>query len=136
MPKGFSAGINPEALKRAGVDVKGTRTPRGNGKAAEDALYQFLDILGIPYQPQYPWGRELNPPRKFVSDAAILTWRVLIEVDGRVHGVQDKRERDLERQNLGTLAGWAFLRFTPEQARSGEASLTIQRFIRSRLGNG
>lgn len=99
------------------------------GSKAEEALCGFLTLLGIDHRPQYPWGKELDPPRKYVSDAAIPSARLLIEIDGGVHGIEDKRARDLERQNLGTFAGWRFLRFLPAQAESGEATLVIQRFI-------
>lgn len=129
-----SAQISPEYLKRHGIEApKPTRasSPQA-GQKAEAALYGWLDILKIPYVPQYEWGKLLTPPRKFQSDAAILSARLLVEIDGRVHGVQDKRERDLERQNLGIKAGYLFLRYTPEQAISGEASLDIQKFLEGR----
>ncbi|MBB5361352.1 DUF559 domain-containing protein [Deinococcus humi] len=102
------------------------------GEKAEQALCRWLDILGIGYAEQYMWGAALNPPRKFQSDLAIPAAHLLIEVDGGVHGVHDKRARDLERQNLGVLAGWQFLRFLPDQAISGEASLFIQKYLESR----
>ncbi len=129
----FARGVSRDALKAAGIEVKPTRPTAPNaGKAAEDALYGWLDILGIPYLPQYKWGAELEPPRRYVSDAAIPEARLLVEIDGRVHGIQDKRERDLERQNLGTFAGYAFLRFTPEQAKDGTASLIVQKYLEGR----
>lgn len=132
----FAAGISRDALKAAGYEVTATRRTAPNaGKRAEDALYRWLDILGIPYVPQYRWGAELEPPRKFHSDAAIPAARLLIEIDGGVHGIGEKRARDLERQNLGVLAGWRFLRFQPEQARDGTASLFIQRFLEVRHGD-
>jgi len=136
MPRrSFAGGVSAEALARAGVEVPrapGRAAAPNAGKAAEQALYGFLDLLRVEYVPQYAWGRELDPPRRFQSDAAVPAARLLIEIDGRVHGVNEKRERDLERQNLGTLAGFSFLRFTPEQAKSGEASLMVQKFLEAR----
>lgn len=134
--RSFASGISPEALARAGITppkaTGGQRRAGGTGEAAELALYRWLDLLGVDYVPQYRWGADLNPPRKFYSDAAVPSARLLIEVDGGVHGVQDKRARDLERQNLGTKAGWAFLRYLPEQAKSGEASLDVQKYLAAR----
>lgn len=134
MPRA-SASIPAAYLAKYGIEppkpARRTAAPNA-GKAAEDALYRWLDILGIAYLPQYRWGAELEPPRKYVSDAAIPSARLLIEVDGGIHGVQDKRERDLERQNLGTFAGYAFLRFTPAQAEDGTASLMVQKFLEGR----
>ena len=99
------------------------------GSSAEEALWASLHVLGIPHTPQHPWGRDLTPPRRFHSDAAIPERRLLVEIDGQVHSIRDKRERDLERQNLGTLAGWVFLRFTPAQALDGSAALIVQRWL-------
>lgn len=142
MARSFSSGIHPDALARAGITPpkatgrpqKAQRTAPGGkaGQKAEQALCRWLDILGIEYVEQYGWGAALNPPRKFVSDLAIPAARLLVEVDGGVHGVQDKRARDLERQNLGVMAGWHFLRFLPAQAISGEASLFIQKYLEAR----
>ncbi len=132
MPR-TSGSIPVAYLAKHGIEAP--KRPGGNpdaGKAAEEALYGFLRILGIEFEPQYPWGKFLEPPRKYHSDAAIPSARLLIEIDGGIHGVGEKRERDLARQNLGTFAGWHFLRFTPEQAKDGTASLEVERYLKAR----
>lgn len=136
MPRrSFAGGVSAEALARAGVEVpraSGRAAAPSAGKAAEQALYRFLDLLNIHHAPQYPWGRELDPPRRYQADTRISGTRLLVEVDGAVHGIAEKRERDLVRQNLAVKADWVILRFTPAQAKSGEASLFIADYLKER----
>ena len=132
MSRRFSAGISPDALKRAGIEApKATRRAAPDaGKKAESALYGYLNILGVDYCPQYEWGKHLEPPRKFVSDAAIPAARLLIEVDGRAHIAGYERFiADMERRRLATHAGWRILAYTPDEAENGTASLDIQKFL-------
>lgn len=130
----LSSGISPEALARAGVEVPKPRPVSPNaGKRAEDALYGWLDILGIAYVPQYRWGAELDPPRKYHSDAAILAARLLVEVDGRAHLAGYERfTADMRRRRAATHAGWRLLAYTPDEAVDGTASLDIQTFLEGR----
>lgn len=130
----FSSGISPAALARAGIKVAKTKRKASKtaGKAAETALSRSLTLLKIAHEVQYPWGKSLSPPRKFHSDVAIPAARLLIEVDGQVHAISDKRRRDLERQNLGVKAGWRFLRYTPAEAENGTAALDVQKYLEGR----
>ncbi len=135
MPRA-SASIPPEYLAKHGIEPPKRASNPDAGKAAESALYGYLDILGIDYRPQYAWGKQLEPPRKYVSDAAVPSARLLIEVNGRAHiAGYEKYAADMERHNLATFAGWAILAFTPEQARDGIASLEVERYLKQRSGN-
>lgn len=130
----FARGISRDALKAAGYEVKSTRSASPNaGKAAEDALYGWLDILGIAYLPQYRWGAELEPPRRYVSDAAIPAARLLIEVNGRAHIAGfEKYLTDMRRTRAAYRAGWVILPFSPDEAKDGTASLEIQALLEGR----
>lgn len=123
------------ALEAQGVPAQAKARARGSGGAgerAEAALYATLTALGIAHEAQYPWGATLPVPRAFRADAAIPELKLLLEIDGGVHSIGEKRERDLARQNLAIRANWAVLRFTPKQAESGEAALFISEYLAER----
>lgn len=137
MPRrSFASGVSAEALARAGVEVPrapGRAAVPNAGKAAEQALYRFLDLLNIPHAPQYPWGRELEPPRRYQSDAAVPAARLLIEIMGGAHiAGKDRLNRDIERSRLAAHAAWVILPYTPEEAVSGAASLDIHQYLANR----
>jgi len=131
----FSSGISPAALARAGIKVAktGGKASPDAGKQAETALCQTLTLLGIDHVPQYEWGKGLEPPRKFQSDAAIPAARLLIEVDGRAHIAGYERFcADMERRRLATHAGFVLLAYTPAEAENGTAALDVQKYLESK----
>ena len=138
MARSFSSGINPARIADAlAHDAPATPRKQGRkgqryGKRAEIALSQSLALLGIAHETEYPWGKELNPPRRYRSDVAIPEYRLLCEIDGQVHSIRSKREGDIARQNAGVMAGWAFLRFTPAQARDGSAAVQVAEFLKQK----
>ncbi len=75
--------------------------------------------------------------RRFRFDFAHPVKQLAIEVDGGQYvpggGRHNRRagfEKDIEKLNLATLAGWAVLRFTPRQVTSGEALEVIEAYLK------
>ena len=114
-----------EAAKGAARSGSGSRP----GERAERKLLADLRLLGLDPQEQYCWA----PGRKYRSDAAFPAQKLLIECDGRVHGVhEDKRLRDMARSNLAASLGWTILRYSPAQALDGSAALDVARYLEAR----
>lgn len=74
--------------------------------------------------------------RRWRSDFAWPKHMLLVEIDGGIwregggaHSHPIDIERNMEKQNAATLAGYAILRFTPEQVRNGQAIAMVQRFL-------
>ena len=90
------------------------RESRPGAEAESERLLQrLLDQAGIDgWRGNYPivvFGR------RFRLDVAFLEQRVDVEVDGwAYHRSKERRDSDLERDNLLTQAGWRVLRFSWE----------------------
>ena len=75
------------------------------------------------------------PERRFRFDFAWPSRKLLVEVQGGIwkkKGGQSTGQginRDTEKANLATLAGWRVMAFTPNQIRSGEALRWIQKAL-------
>lgn len=70
-----------------------------------------------------------HPTRNFRADLAWPDRKFIVEVDGAVHRIRGKFERDIERHNLLIRAGWIYIRVTPEMVRSGEALQWVREFL-------
>lgn len=78
-----------------------------------------------------------HPERKWRVDFAFEEHRLAIEVEGGgwVNGRHNRgagMEKDIEKYNALTLAGWRLLRFTGKTIKSGEALRTIERALKER----
>ena len=98
----------------------------------EDSLAFCLDALGIAYEREY----RAVPGRRYRWDFAILSARLLIEVQGGVwmsertgHSTGAGIRRDCEKANLAALNGWRTLFFTSDMVESGEAVEVIERAL-------
>ena len=60
--------------------------------------------------------RRQHPVGRFVADFAIAPLRLVIEIDGGVHGLASVAARDAERQAEIERLGWTVIRFTNDQA--------------------
>jgi very-short-patch-repair endonuclease len=60
--------------------------------------------------------RRQHPVGRFVADFAITPLRLVIEIDGGVHGLASVAARDAERQAEIERLGWTVIRFTNDQA--------------------
>jgi len=105
--------MNPSNL------VKGPYNPRES--KGEKAFSILLDLEGVKYQRE----AKLIEGRKFRVDF-LLPDKVVVEIEGghwvkSRHGYGKGFEKDLEKRNLITLAGYRTYFFTTQQAESGEA---------------
>lgn len=94
---------------------------------AENLLALHLAAEGIVFARQHKYAEGRN----FKADFAVLSHRLLIEVNGGIwnnegaHGRVTGILKDIERLNLATLNDYRMLRFTPAQVMSGEARVFI-----------
>ncbi|MCC6530943.1 MAG: DUF559 domain-containing protein [Burkholderiales bacterium] len=80
--------------------------------------------LPEPYR-EFTW----HPTRGWRLDLAWPERRLAIEIDGGVHRIRDKFARDIERHNTLTLAGWRYIRVSPDQVRTGEALELVRQLL-------
>lgn len=78
-----------------------------------------------------------HPERRWRIDFAFAEQRLAVEVEGGgwVNGRHNRgagMEKDIEKYNALTLAGWRLLRFTGRAIKSGEALRTIERALREK----
>ena len=101
--------------------------------APEDTLAFQLKAVGIPHSREY----RFDPTRRWRADfliASNMTLPLLIEVDGGSwvagrHTTGAGFERDCEKLNAATMAGYRILRFTPAMVESGVALQTIEKAL-------
>lgn len=86
--------------------------------------------LPAPFR-EFTW----HPTRNFRADLAWPGHQFAVEVDGAVHRIKGKFERDIERHNLLVLAGWKYLRVTPDMVRSGEALRLVREALAATPAN-
>lgn len=139
------AGSHDPAQVRSRRTVPATTKPAW--RAAEDKMAEALRAAGFllagwrewllaseadsPVQSvvirEYRWGQTLDPERRYRSDFAFPRYRLLLEVDGRVHHVVAKQGRvDVLRAQLAEQAGYRILRLLPEQVATGEALALVR----------
>ena len=88
------------------------RSLRQSGGLAEDRIWARLRggvVDGWKVRRQHPVG-------PFVVDFACATLKLVIEIDGGVHGRDEVVTRDHLRQVQIEALGWTVIRFTNEQA--------------------
>jgi len=83
---------------------------RGNMTEAELVLWEYLrqHPLGYKFRRQHPLGI-------YVVDFYCHKLKLVIEVDGSVHGEREVRDADVERQRQLELEGLKVVRFTNEE---------------------
>lgn len=92
--------------------VARARTFRRAAGLAEDRVWQMLRrgaVEGLKFRRQHPVGR-------FVVDFACVDLRLVLEIDGGVHGLEAVAGRDASRQAEIEAMGWTVLRFTNDLA--------------------
>lgn len=80
------------------------------------------------------WFREFtfHESRNWRLDLACPALKLGIEVDGIVHRIKKRFLGDIEKHNALTFAGWAYLRVTPEQVRTGEALALVRAYLKNK----
>lgn len=82
-------------------------------------LFHHLWQLFAADAPQPVAEYRFNPKRRWRLDAAFVSHKIAIEIEGGVysngrHTRSTGFIRDIEKYNALTLAGWALLRYTPQ----------------------
>lgn len=88
------------------------RALRQTSGVAESRVWSLLrggQIEGHKFRRQHRIG-------PYYADFACDRLRLVIEIDGGVHTLEDVMRRDLDRQQALEALGWAVLRFTNDQA--------------------
>ena len=89
-------------------ETERARLQRRNASGAERRLWRFLrsyQLAGLKFRRQYPVGG-------YVADFACVSARLIVEVDGGSHGLDEQQTYDYWRtENLGAH-GWTVIRFT------------------------
>jgi very-short-patch-repair endonuclease len=78
---------------------------------------------------------EFCPGRKWRFDFAWPKIRLAVEIEGGVHRIKDRYQRDVEKYNTATLMEWRILRFTPQMVKSGRALEVTQNMMIISGGN-
>jgi very-short-patch-repair endonuclease len=88
------------------------RSLRQSGGLAEDRVWARLRSGGVD-----GWKvRRQQPVGPYVVDFACLPLRIVIEIDGGVHGTDEAVLNDHHRQQAIEALGWTVIRFTNAQA--------------------
>ena len=90
-----------------------------------------------PSELQFKLPRPDAPGHFWVFDCVFPRHKVIIEIDGGIwirgaHGHPLDILRNMSKQNDAQLAGYAILRFTPQQVKTGEAANTTEKLLRKR----
>lgn len=104
--------------------------PRLQRSPLEVLLSWQMDAAGLVYASEY----RFHDTRKWRVDFAFEHEKLAIEVEGGgwINGRHNRgagMEKDMEKYNALTLAGWRLLRFGGKAIKSGEALTTIERAI-------
>lgn len=84
--------------------------------APELALEPLIASLGRVYRFQFP-----IPHTPWIADFALLSERVLVEVDGKSHQSEAARLKDAQRDAKTESLGWRTVRISNEQALAATA---------------
>ncbi len=77
------------------------------------SVLRGLREFGYPVRRQHPVG-------PYTVDFAIPKARLVIEIDGGIHKLEEVRLRDVERQKGIETLGWRVIRFDADTAMSGD----------------
>ena len=113
------AGVNKSRTKRK-------RDGKGKPTLAQQAFIAACQAHGIVEVPvcEYLFAAEIG--RKWRFDFAFAVASLAVEIDGGawIRGRHNRGKgfiADMEKSNWAVRLGWAVLRFTPQQIKSGEA---------------
>ena len=99
----------PPHIRRAGQLRQSANTPE---QAAWSVLRE-LRRYGYPVRRQHPVG-------PYTADFAVPKARLIIEIDGGVHKLEEVRFKDAERDKVIESLGWRVLRVDADAAMSGD----------------
>lgn len=133
--------------------MKKTESGGGLPKVRSEAEREFLEQVQLLSLPQPAVQLRFAPKRRWRADFAWPKARLIVEIEGGLWSRKGAKrckvcggtptgrhtsgkgfEGDLEKYNAATLLGWAILRFTPRMVRTGEATKTVEEFLKRRGG--
>ncbi len=107
--------------------ARGLRQSSGRAEERVWALLRGGKIDGHKFRRQHPVG-------PYYADFACDRLRLIIEIDGGVHRLDDVAVRDLERQQALEALGWTVIRVTNDQVyEAPELLIEAVRLHRRRL---
>lgn len=95
------------------------RELRKQQTSTETILWEFLKnrkLGGLKFRRQYAIGR-------YIADFYCVEKRLALELDGKIHGINDKKEYDLIRQEEIESRNIIVLRFTNEEVRNNTSEV-------------
>ena len=86
------------------------REHRNNSTPAEEVLWNYLKTkpFGIKFRRQHPYSI-------YILDFYCHSLKLVIEVDGSIHNLEDVKRNDIERQRLLEKDGLRVARFTNDE---------------------
>ena len=105
------------------------RNLRQTSGLAEQKVWTLVrsgKIDGHKFRRQHPVGH-------YIVDFACERLRLVIEIDGGIHKLDEVAQRDLERQAIIEHLGWTVLRFSNEQALGQPDLITSSIRVHARL---
>lgn len=132
--------------KRAGIPsaTRSADVKRGQAMSAvlEETLQFQCGATGLPVPVrQFPFTASLK--RRHAADLAWPELKLLVEIqggiwraDGGAHSTGKAIERDIEKQQLAVILGYALLPVTPQQVKSGKALEVVRQALTARGWSG
>ncbi len=96
--------------------------------AYADMLAFQCSLAGLP---AFEREHVFAAPRKWRFDLALPPLLFAVEVDGAVHRIKERFNRDLEKHQAAFLARWSVFRVSPAQVKSGEALHLVEQALRA-----
>lgn len=129
----FEALLEKPGYRRAsgerGPDKKPRKPGSGMKKTYPDyskMLLAQMELAGLPApKPEF----KFHATRGWRIDAAYPDRLIAIEIEGAVHRLKDRFQRDMEKYQELFLAGWRLLRVSTAQVRSGAALRLVERAL-------
>lgn len=104
-----------------------TKIPRPESSIEAEFALQIRAARLLEPQREY----EFLPPRKFRLDFAWPVLMIAVEVQGKVHRIDERFEADIEKRALALLAGWQVLEVSGATIRSGQALVWLEKLLDS-----
>lgn len=105
---------------------------RGQQTFAEVILWNYLRTKphGFKIRRQHPFST-------YILDFYCHSLKLVIEVDGSIHNIEEVKENDLVRQQQLEKEGLAFLRFSNDEIRLKQEEIIqqIETFLKGKLEN-
>jgi very-short-patch-repair endonuclease len=101
------------------------KIPKALNRGEEDFAFQ-CKLAGLHPIREYAFHIERGWRFDFFFEAKSLA----VEIDGGVHRIKDRFERDLEKHNAAVLMGFTVLRYTPAMVKAGTAIAQVAEALR------